>query len=263
MASFDIRLVFPSPWPAGARAALEEAVHLWLGVVKDPLPAMKLKTGEVVLDLRVTAQIVQGSAGGDFARAGPDEIRPKEAGPAAYLPATGILALDDGDVDMLLNDRRLARVLAHELGHVLGIGYIWPDKSLLKGAGTKDVRFSGACAMREHGTLLRGAPAPVPVENLGSASAVDQHWRESVFGNELMSSYVRDSVNPLSRLTVASLEDLGYGVSYAGAEKYALPKAGFQAPALMPNPPDYSVRATKPTVLPPEAIISHFVGERR
>jgi hypothetical protein len=69
----------------------------------------------------------------------------------------------------------------------------------------------------------------VPVENCGPASPVpcgagtyNSHWREPTFTTELMTGFLNGGVaNPLSRLTVASLEDLGYGVNYAGADNYS------------------------------------------
>src|SRR5258708_39129929 len=41
------------------------------------------------------------------------------------------------------------------------------------------------------------------------------HFRESVFGNEVMTGYLNNGANPLSRVTIASLADLGYQVNMA------------------------------------------------
>ncbi len=78
--------------------------------------------------------------------------------------------------------------------------------------------------MREFATLL-GEPAPtvVPVANRGRAGTFGGHWRESVFGNELMTGFLDGGVNPLSRMTIASLEDLGYSVNYDAADPFELP----------------------------------------
>jgi hypothetical protein len=62
----------------------------------------------------------------------------------------------------------------------------------------------------------------VPVENTGGSGTVDAHWRESVFGSELMTGFVDAGVNPLSRVTVASMGDLGYAVNLADADPYTL-----------------------------------------
>lgn len=44
-----------------------------------------------------------------------------------------------------------------------------------------------------------------------------------VLGNELMSPTIGGPGNPLSRLTAASLKDLGYQVDLDAAEPYELP----------------------------------------
>src|SRR4051794_6205534 len=64
-------------------------------------------------------------------------------------------------------------------------------------------------AKQEYGRLRGIGPTPVPVENTGGPGTRDSHWREAVFGNELMTGFVGPAGNPLSRTTVGSLQDLG------------------------------------------------------
>ena len=53
------------------------------------------------------------------------------------------------------------------------------------------------------------------------AGSVNGHWREPTFFNEMMTGYLNSGVaNPASRLTIASMEDLGYQVLYGAAESY-------------------------------------------
>jgi hypothetical protein len=61
------------------------------------------------------------------------------------------------------------------------------------------------------------------VENTGGPGTKNSHWRDTVFSNELMTGFVSNPPNPLSRLTVASLKDLGYVVDLTKAEPYSLP----------------------------------------
>ena len=69
----------------------------------------------------------------------------------------------------------------------------------------------------------------VPVENCGPASpagcgagTVNGHWREPVLVDELMTGYITIGVaNPLSRLSAAAMEDIGYIVNYAGSDAYS------------------------------------------
>jgi hypothetical protein len=68
------------------------------------------------------------------------------------------------------------------------------------------------------------------VENLeGGAGTRDSHWRLAVLNNELMTGYLSDVLKPLSRLTVASFEDLGYEVNEQAADAFQL--GGSPAPA--------------------------------
>ena len=69
----------------------------------------------------------------------------------------------------------------------------------------------------------------VPVENTGGAGTVDSHWRESVFTTEIMTGFVSPvgTPNPLSRITLASLADMGYDVNYGAADSFRLSTAAF------------------------------------
>ena len=135
------------------------------------------------------------------------------------------MSFDTADLKQMERDGTLNDVITHEMGHVLGIGTVWSHKRLLKNAGSDNPTFSGKGAMREY-RALRGSGATskrVPVENTGGPGTADSHWRETVFRNELMSGFISAAGNPLSRITVASLEDLGYAVDFNAAEEYALP----------------------------------------
>jgi len=150
------------------------------------------------------------------------------------------MAFDTADLAKMEADGTLNDVIAHEMGHVIGIGTVWSRKGLLAGAGTNNPTFTGKAAKKEYGTLRGSAAAPVPVENTGGAGTADSHWRETVFANELMTGFVGKAGNPLSRLTIASLQDLGYEVDLSAAEPYKLPdlaslaEAGLLGPHLAP-----------------------------
>ena len=74
-------------------------------------------------------------------------------------------------------------------------------------------------------------PTPVPVENRGGGGTRDSHWRETVFQQELMTGWVGEKPNPMSRLTIASLKDIGYVVDLTKAETYKLPDLAMLAEA--------------------------------
>jgi len=211
--------------------AFEDAADRWTKVITGDLPSVVVG-GEVIDDLLIEAQgkPIDGP-GGILGQAGPTNLRPVAAGASAFLPAKGIMTFDSDDLAQMQANGTLLDVITHEMGHVIGIGTIWDHKSLLAGAGTNNPTFVGKNAKREFGILKGTGPVPIPVENSGGAGTRDSHWRESVFRNELMSGFVAAAGNPLSLMTVASLQDLGYEVDLSKAEPYQLPNLQLLAEA--------------------------------
>lgn len=171
---------------------------------------------DVVIFVRLEA--IDGP-GGVLGAAGPCVVRP-----SSHLPALGTMFFDTADLDYLQASGLLQAVIVHEMGHVLGFGTIWADEGLLVGAGGPDPYFAGAGAISAFNSI--GGEAyqgnPVPVENTGGVGTRDAHWRESVFGNELMTGWINEGSNPLSVVTVASMGDLGYEVDLSAADSYTL-----------------------------------------
>lgn len=255
MAAFSLDIVFDASWPHNERAALEDGAQRWSAIITAPLPPVSIE-GHRIDGLRLGASVIGGQSGGAFAQAGPLKLRPAAAGSAAYLPATATLAIDAQDFAMLAADGRLPSVLFHELGHALGFGMIWDLKGLIEDSGGRDPRFVGAHAKAELGRLTGTAPRDVPVENSGGVGAANRHWREIVFGDEIMSTYVPTAHNPISRLTLASMRDLGYQVDMRMAQDYALPRAlGQWNKEWDLRLPSYKVRPTQMEILPDDALI--------
>ena len=203
--------------------AFKAAANRWTKVIIGDVPSV-LVGGEVIDDLLIEAQgVAIDGAGGILGQAGPTNLRPASAGMNAFLPAKGIMSFDTADLAQMQADGTLLDVITHEMGHVIGIGTIWTHKKLLAGAGTNNPRFTGTNAKKEFGILKGTGPVAVPVENTGGVGTRDSHWRESLFRNELMSGFIAAPNNPLSKMTVASLKDLGYVVNMSAAEPYQLP----------------------------------------
>ena len=131
------------------------------------------------------------------------------------LPTRGILQIDRDDLQQM-SDEELFSIARHEIGHALGIGSLWEDLGLLDSSTPQDTRFTGPAATAEYVGIFANAEQSVPVHiaDLG-------HWRETVFEAELMTPEVDSPVEPLSRITAASLADLGYAVDLSQAEPYA------------------------------------------
>jgi hypothetical protein len=69
----------------------------------------------------------------------------------------------------------------------------------------------------------------VPVEDQGGAGTRDGHWRQRVFGDELMTGFSAPPgvFQPLSRVSIASMLDLGYAVDLNQADPFTLAAALF------------------------------------
>ena len=221
--AYKIEVRFLGGLTTAQKNAFKVAADRWASVIVGDLPSVRVD-GEVVDDLLILAQgtAIDGPRG-ILGQAGPTHIRPASAGKSKFLPVKGIMSFDTADLKAMQQDGTLKDVITHEMGHVIGIGTIWARKGLLKDAGKNTVRFVGANARKEFGKLKKSKAADVPVENTGGPGTADGHWRESVFRNELMSGFIAAPNNPLSRLTVASLQDLGYEVDLSNAEAYKLP----------------------------------------
>ena len=258
---FKIEVRFVAGLTETQKAAFKTAADRWTKVIVGDLPAVQAD-GELIDDLLILAEgsDIDGP-GRILGQAGPTRLRPASAGSAAQLPAKGVMKFDTADLAQMEAQGTLNDVITHEMGHVLGIGTVWSIKGLLSGAGTANPTFTGKSAMREYGKL-RGSNTgkPVPVENTGGPGTRDSHWREDVFRNELMTGFVGASGNPMSRVTVASLQDLGYVVDLNAAEPYSLPNLIELAEAgalrsLEERFADAIMLPNIPTVLPEDSLV--------
>ena len=160
----------------------------------------------------------------DVAIDGPGKVLGRAGGFAIregnWQPYYGIMEFDTADLEQLLASGRLGDVILHEMGHVLGLGANWLLTGSITGFPT-DPHYTGRAGVAAHQEL--GGARYVPVENEGGLGTVFAHWREATFNNELMTGYLDQGSNPMSRLTIAALSDQGYGVDLGAADAYALP----------------------------------------
>ena len=104
------------------------------------------------------------------------------------------------------------------MGHVLGIGTLWGDNGL---------KVNG-CTYRKNTRVAQKwfevsgcKDTDDLVEQNGMTGTRCSHWSESCFKDELMTGFLSGSSQPLSPITLASLEDLGYSVDYSTADKFS------------------------------------------
>jgi subtilisin family serine protease len=264
---FQIIVRFPdNSLTATQQQVFQTAAARWSQIISADLPDVTYQ-GRSIDDLEIsaTAPRIDGP-GGILGGAAPTARRAGTSG----LPYLGEMVFDFADVARLERDGSFASVILHEMGHVLGIGALWQQLGLVQGIGTTNPVYVGANAVREYAAIFGVSSTSVPVENTGGQGTAGAHWRDSVLQTELMTGYAeRPGVAmPISRITVGSLQDLGYTVNYSAADAFAkpassttgagrsiaVPLSGLMRPSLLlvaPRPAITSPQVAKPVVAGP------------
>lgn len=128
---------------------------------------------------------------------------------------------------------------------MLGIGTLWDTKGLV-GSVLDGCPYSGSKASEEF-EALSGCPT-IPIDLSGGVEGC-YHWSEACLGKELMTPFIDEGTgNPFSRISIASLEDIGYTVDYSSADRYRTSDLNSTLPGCLCNPARQLLRASdKPT----------------
>ena len=225
--SFNIDIVFDDNGLGEfERTLVEIGINRWSTVIFDDLPDANVAgfgpVDDLVIFVNTTA--IGDGPGGVLASAGPRSFRPGTVGDGdgAGLPTSGVINVDRSDIR---STQGFIETLTHEVGHILGIGTIW------------DPFVNGLTYNGDIGVFERNRTRPdlnssgIELENTGGPGSFGGHWRDSLYGEEIMSSFASelggviggDFIESLSRMTVGAMEDMGYGVNYAGVDPYGPP----------------------------------------
>ncbi|WP_299967186.1 leishmanolysin-related zinc metalloendopeptidase [uncultured Roseobacter sp.] len=212
-----ITLDYTAPLSEVRRGAFDRAAARWDRLIDTSFAAVAFDGRQLTgVLIEVAIEPIDGAAG-VLGQAGPTALRP-----GAELPAAGIMQFDTADVERLEAEGSFEDVVLHEMAHVLGFGTLWARAGLISGSGTNDPRFTGTGAQREY-SALGGTGSAVPIANTGGPGTREGHWRELIFGDELLTGFLSGLNRPISRMSLAAFGDMGYTVDLAAADPYTLP----------------------------------------
>jgi Leishmanolysin len=147
--------------------------------------------------------------------AGPTWVRS-----SSKIPLMGQMVFDSADVEGMRQRNTLYPVILHEMGHVMGIGTMWEGIGVT-GTSAENCPYRGVNGNREYSTVSGCTGRALPTELDGGDGTRCGHFDEECFKDELMTGYATGTM-PISRLTVATLQDIGYTVSYAAADPFTV-----------------------------------------
>lgn len=256
---YDIELVFLEGGTNAQRDAIGQAARRWESVIArdvydwdhsafDRVPAGTCgpdspEVADKVDDIRVFVTIgaIDGP-GNTVAQSGPCWVRPHplEGAHGIWLqPTLSAVVLDEADVVVVESAGMLESFAAHEIAHALGfVPAVWQRHDRLRNPSLPDspgadTHFDGPMAVAAFDAAGGAgyAQAKVPVENGATPGVSDSNWRETVFGDELMSAFLTGETQPLSLITIESMYDIGYEVNVGAADAFTVSVPGARVAA--------------------------------
>lgn len=109
------------------------------------------------------------------------------------------------------------------MGHVIGIGTLWNSYNLLNEVSMKSkssIYYTGKGG--QEGLASIGGEGQPIVESDGGTGTARSHFDEKEYKNELMTGWL-DKDSKLSKMTIKSLEDLGFTVKIDQADSFQVP----------------------------------------
>eukprot|EP00924_Labyrinthula_sp_SR-Ha-C_P000674 snap_masked-scaffold_7-processed-gene-0.13-mRNA-1 protein AED:1.00 eAED:1.00 QI:0/0/0/0/1/1/2/0/353 len=228
--------------------------------VEVPNNPVILHQGENIQDLTIVVVFQKFDGPGNlFAYAGPCYISSR-----FKLPLVGTMFFDIEDISKVADYGRFYDVVLHEMMHVLGFGTLWnqfPGNSgkfltsidVLKDEvydidaygkivgihGNNQPKYIGKAGVRAYQRLMGKAENFFPVQGTRvngeqifnaqekeGVGRIDRHLEKDTFQDALM-TYNLDfnTGSPLTKMSIATLEDLGYVVDDSVADDYVPPSS--------------------------------------
>ncbi|WP_229747788.1 DUF4214 domain-containing protein [Marivita lacus] len=230
---FDITVEFTSDdIPNAYVSAFEDAVERWEEIITGDLPYAFVEGYGYVDDIliEVSVQDIDLSFEGvEQTILAISSVLDQRDG-ASALPSYSRIVINSEEVGTLLN---LDEFVANTIGRALGFGALWEEFGLVRlidGVAT----YTGPNGLREIEELSDDLNGVNVLETGADGGLAAQYWSEAVLDEELMTSRVElrrleagppnfgVPDNPISALTIAAMQDLGYQVDYDAADGFRL-----------------------------------------
>jgi len=236
--SFNIQLVLASgaTLPEGSEILFVAAAQKWMQIITADIPSEEVPGIGVIDDVLILVGFTTFSSAGVLGAAGPRWVRSADNYFQTAFGQTvfNIALFDAADQSYWYS------VILHEIGHVLGLGALWPtdfNGFVNVPTGTTGCtneytasRGGAKAAYLEAGGLLTDAlngNVP-PVETMtGRVGSDCGHWSFALFPELMCFAINQNFLPPLSKITIGALYDLGYEVDYSQAEPYNINRASF------------------------------------
>ncbi len=240
--AFNISLRFSANFPAIYKPNFEAAARRWETIIAADIPDSNqvfTTSNCVKSDVTGVDDLVIFVDTLAFDKNNPNVLG--QAGPCfvrlpTYFTLIGKMQFVEQKIAGLQAKDQLTSTILHEMGHILGIGTNWaklPNVAIGLSSDPNKCgitpQFVGVNALREYHDL--GGVGNIAIENTGGLGTCDGHWKESVFNSELMTGIINNPnpqnptaiSNPLSRITLGSMQDLGYNIDLSKADLYSIP----------------------------------------
>lgn len=223
---FSLWVAYTSDVPENVRGHVTRAGRRWEGILfgtelpdqmaPDRVTCLGItmtRLGEIDDHLIMVHTLEVDGGGGVLAYATYCYVRDSDG--TIFISAT---VIDSSDLDRLIERDLLFDVVFHEMGHGLGFhpGY-WDSRGMLNRGSEPYFRGENARKAFDAAGGDDYDGNKVPVQRW-----VFAHWREDVFGPEIMSPFI-NARNPISNITIQSMADLGYVVDPSEADGFVLP----------------------------------------
>ncbi len=233
---FDITVEFTSDdIPDGYIQAFEDAVERWEDIIVGDLDYAFVEGYGFVDDILIEVAVqdieltFEGVEQTIFAISSVLDQRSGLSGTDA-LPTYSRIVINAEEVGSALN---LDELVANTIGRALGFGALWEEFGIVRlidGLPT----YTGPNGLREMDELSDDLNGTNALEDGANGALAVEYWSEEVFDEELMTPRVEirrpdagpapfgQPDNPISALTIAAMQDLGYEVDYDEADFFRL-----------------------------------------